>query len=194
MTREEKIEILHNLPYTLIWPGDWDDVLGTERELWINNFGYGYIMCDEPTAHWEGNGLDEATWLPIQEKIKNRTIEYTDIVGTVLEELLEVLLCDDYCKEDAENLYEILDGLLELKNGPTGYFYALATDTIEPLFFDSEAAFKEQFEKDYADEYWEDMDDSLLQTWIDRLIKENDKKLREWSIKNNLIQNKDLII
>lgn len=52
-------EILNDLPFTLIWPGSWDDVGFTEREIWVNNKEYGYIMCDEPTARWEGQGTTE---------------------------------------------------------------------------------------------------------------------------------------
>lgn len=186
MNREKMLNLLSVLPYTLIWPGNWDDVLGTERELWINDLGYGYIMCDEPTAHWEGSVLDKESWLPLKEKIENHTIQYIDIKGTPLEKLLEELLCDDYCKESDQNLLVILKGLLKLKNGPCGTFYALSTFDIEPLFFDSETEFKSNFEKDYADEYWEDMDDTMLEEWINRLSSEDNPKLKKWSVDNNI--------
>ena len=48
MTREKMLEILGNLPFMYIDPeGGWKDVGFTEREIWINSKGYGYVMCDE---------------------------------------------------------------------------------------------------------------------------------------------------
>ena len=51
MTRDEMIQKLASVSFCLIDPSsDWKDIGFTEREIWVNAKGYGYIMCDEPTA------------------------------------------------------------------------------------------------------------------------------------------------
>jgi len=186
MTRNEMLNILNNLPYTLIWPGNWDDILGTERELWINNLGYGYIYCDEPTAHWAGElQLDKNKWEDIKTKIEKRVLTFDDIKETGLENLLNGLSYNEYDFENCADLINDLSNLLFLENGPFGKIYALQTfETV--MYFNSESLFKREFEKDWADEYWNDMDDELLKTWINRLKNENNSELQEWKNKYNL--------
>ena len=60
MTRDEMLTALGKLKYASIWPGEWEDVGFTERELWINGLGYGYIMCDE-----QADEEHERTWADV---------------------------------------------------------------------------------------------------------------------------------
>lgn len=179
MTREEMLDALRILPFALIWPGNWDDVGFTEREIWVNNEGFGYIMCDEPTQTWEGPGIGADRWKQIKEKIQNQTLVYEDIEGSSIEDMLNAIHLD-YCDfEDQEQLCSDLSDLA-LCDYPKSYFYAMATiDGTE--YFDSEAQFKSAFERDWADESWESMDDELLSEWIDRLCVEDDPALVKWA-------------
>ena len=78
-----------------------------------------------------------------------------------------------------------MKGLLTLERGPCGHLYAIQTDD-GPMFFDSEEAFNKAYERDWADESWDDMSDDLLAEWIDRLSIEDDIALVHWSQKHNL--------
>lgn len=186
MKKEEILELLYDLPFVLFWPDNWDDIGFTEREIWVNSNGYGHIMCDEPTGHWEGEGLDTHVWQIIRNKLETKTLKKQDIQGTMLENLLEGLNYDiEYFEDDCQSLNEVLGGLLKLEKGPCGYIYAL--DTSEgALFFDSEFSFKKKYERDEANELWEDMDEKLLSTWIERLVKEQEPELQNWVRRNNL--------
>lgn len=186
MTREKMLEILSDLPFAMIWPGSWDDIGFTEREIWVNNQGYGYIMCDEPTGRWDGPGLTETEWASIQTKLEDENISYTDIIGTSIADLLSSFGYEEGdLDEDEEYLFDLLKGLLTLERGPCGHLYAIQTDD-GPMFFDSEEAFNKAYERDWADESWDDMSDDLLAEWIDRLSIEDDIALVHWSQKHNL--------
>lgn len=80
MTREDKLKILKNLPYTIIWPeASWTDILGTERQLWVNSEEYGYFLCDEPNLYyWKGPGLDLSKWNDIRDKIEKESLTFGD--------------------------------------------------------------------------------------------------------------------
>lgn len=187
MTREENLKILKDLPYTIIWPeSDWDDIGFTERELWFNSKGYGYFMCDEPNpTYWKGNGFDETKWNYIKVKIVDKNLSYKDIIGSPLENLLNTLYSDYTTSYDEKELNNDLQGLLKLKNGACGYFYAIP-ESNGPLFFDNETEFNSAYERDWADETWEEMDDETLKRWINRLSNENDPALQNWAIRNKL--------
>ena len=182
MTREKMLEILSDLPFAMIWPGSWDDIGFTEREIWVNNQGYGYIMCDEPTGRWDGPGLTETEWASIQTKLEDENISYTDIIGTSIADLLSSFGYEEGdLDEDEEYLFDLLKGLLTLERGPCGHLYAIQTDD-GPMFFDSEEAFNKAYERDWADESWDDMSDDLLAEWIDRLSIEDDIALVHWML------------
>lgn len=186
MTHEEKLKILNDLPYAIIWPDpSWEDVSSTERQLWVNSEGYGYFLCDEPNPYyWKGEGLDLSKWNDIRNKIEKESLTFEDIKNTALEVLLNKLYAG-YDFDDKEYLNDNLKPLLELKNGACGYIYAMCGD-YGPLFFDSEETFKAEYERDWAEEEWEDLDDEILSEWIFRLSKENNPELSEWRKKNLL--------
>lgn len=183
MTRELMLKALSDLPFALIWPGNWEDIGFTEREIWVNNEGYGYISFDEPTSYWEGNGLTEDEWANIKEKLIAETLEYADIQGTALEELLTDFWDDSYDFDDQECLISDLEGLLSLQNGPCNYFYSMMT--ISGLeFFETENEFKSAYERDWADVSWGEIADDLLAEWIDRLSIEDDENLHAWVLRH----------
>ena len=191
MIRANMLAILTDTPFVMMDPGNWEDIGFTEREIWVNSLGYGYIMCDEPSAVWEGEGLPKTEWLRINPKIINETLTFEDIAGTVLEELLNELWYDP----DEENFSRTicnLKGLVSLEPDPCGYLYALATMD-EPRYFNSEQEFKAAYERDWADVLWEDMSDDLLSVWIGRLKNEAkyDQTLAGWAQKHGLLENVD---
>lgn len=170
MTRKEMLKILGKLEFALIDPGPWKDVGFTEREIWVNSKGYGYLSCDEPIACWDGEGVSEDKWKEIKSLLEADMLTYEDIKGTSLEELIEDLFYGNYDYDD-QDLNYTLRGLLDLENGATGHLYAM--DTIEgPEYFDNEKDFKAAYERDWADCCWEEMDDELLAVWIARLRNE----------------------
>jgi hypothetical protein len=171
MNREEKLKRLKDLPYTIIWPDStWTDVGFSERELWINSKGFGYFMCDEPNpVYWKGECLDSIKWSIIKNKIEKGVLTFIDIKETPLVELLNALSFDVYDFENITELNKDLNLLLELKNGACGFIYAIQGDS-GPVFFDNELEFKKKFERDWADEYWDDMSDEQLDIWISRLL------------------------
>ena len=186
MTREKMLEVLGDLPFAMIDPESWDDVGFTEREIWVNDKGYGYIACDEPTAVWEGQGLSAQEWGDIKPKIMNGSLTYIDIAGTALEDLLDSLGYDCDCiGDDFDYVINDLKGLLTLPHGPCGYFCAMATFD-EPQYFDQEAAFRAAYERDWADVLWNEMSDDLLAEWINRLCTKYADNFADWIQKHGL--------
>lgn len=176
MTREDMLTALGKLQFTLIWPGDWEDIGYTEREIWVNSVGYGYILCDEPTQYWEGPGL-EGKWPIIKEKINHETLTYEDIEGTSLVDMLNAIYFEYNDFGDSRQLCQDLSSLA-MTDYPEKYFYAM--ETVEGTeYFDSAEAFNAAYERDWADEAWKDMDDNLLSKWVDRLNIEESPSIDE---------------
>lgn len=186
MTREKLLELLADLPFAMIWPGSWDDVGFTEREIWVNNKGYGYIMCNEPTGSWEGHGLSQAEWEAIKEKLAEECLSYSDIKNTAIDDILTSMGYEESDFEDDDSeLAALLGDLLSLPDRTTGYLAAIQEET-GISFYASNAEFRNAWERDRADKIWADMDDELLSTWINRLSVETDDMLIEWAKRNNL--------
>jgi len=167
------------LPFAMIDPkSNWEDIGFTEREIWVNSKGYGYIMCDEVTQCWDGPGLGINKWSKIKEKIQNESLTYEDIEGTTISDLLDTIHYgyDDF--DDSEQLCSDLADLA-LTDYPANYFYAMATDD-GVQYFNSKEAFDKAYERDWADVEWDSMSDDLLIEWIDRLSVEDDSRIMEW--------------
>ncbi len=163
MMREEMLQKLGTLLYTEIWPDDsWEDIGFTESRIWVNSKGYGYFMCDENNIYYEAKVMPEDKWFMIREKLGNGILTNADIEGTSLTKLY---FCQD--KSDAE-LYEVLRGLLTLPEHLSIYYCAEKDGEI--LFFPSAKEFWHSFERDWCDVKWEELDDTLLSTWISRLF------------------------
>ncbi len=160
MTREEMLKELSKIDYLELWPSDdWDDVGFTERRIWLNNSGYGYIACDEPDIYYKITRLPDQKWRMIREKIIARRLEHEDIQETVLSKL------DLNMSED---LNEDLKGLLLLPDSIGEYFYC-AVMFDENLFFNTEMELLESIKRTDCDVYWSDLSDDELQEWVNRL-------------------------
>ena len=170
MTREEMLDILHDVRFALIWPpSSWEDIGFTEREIWVNSKGYGYIMCDEPTYRGEVPGVEQAKWTSIRKKLMAKALTFEDLKGTSLIELLDIVTFNEYCEDDDPCDY--LEGLLDLPDDQLGCIYFLQTfDGWE--FFDSEEVRDNMLERDECDYEWDELSDEMLAEWINRLLDE----------------------
>ena len=170
MRRQEMLKILYSLNYCIIEPeSSWSDIGFTEREIWVNSKGYGYILSDEPT-HWgQVQGLEKEKWLSIRKKISDNVLIMDDIIGTSLVELLEIISYGDLCGS-LENLNTYFESLLEL---PEQVEIIFAMDTVEGwTFFSTEEDFRNAFARDWCDIAWEELSDDILAEWIRRLKNE----------------------
>ena len=171
MKREEMLNILHTVPFALIDPlSSWEDVGFTEREIWVNAKGYGYIMCDEPTARGNVSGIESEKWSTIRKKLMEKSLAFDDIKGTSLVELLEIVSFGEYCESD--DPCEYLEGLLTFSEKKIGEIYFL--QTIDGwMFFESGEELERVLERDWCDYEWDDLSDEILQCWIKRLLIEH---------------------
>lgn len=186
MNREKLLAILSDLPFTMIWPGNWDDIGFTERPIWVNAKGYGYIKCDEPCASIEVDGLPLEKWREVLTKLNNDTLQMSDIKETSLADLLHKVTYG-YFDEDEHSLCDVLQGLLQLSDEKLDRIFGL--ESIDGWqFFSSEEKFNGIYERDWADEYWSDLEDDMLYEWIDRLSVESDFRLKSWTNRHNLEQ------
>lgn len=168
MTREEMLNLLRSVEFELIDPpSSWKDIGFTEREIWVNSKGYGYIMCDEPTRWWEGSGIEESKWNVIRTKLANDSIALADIEGTSLEDLLDEFGFD----EGWDDLRDTLLGLLDLPKSPPQNLFCLQTIDGNQ-FFITEGTFKKAYERDWCDYEWDELSDEMLAEWINRLLNE----------------------
>lgn len=174
MTREAMLKKLGTVEFTLIDPlSDWKDIGFTEREIWVNSKGYGYISCDEPVWCWEGSGLSNEKWKEIRSKIQNRELQLEDIRDTSIYDLLNDWRnpIEDEISEFDEgySLSDAMSRILLLPENELKELYCM--DTIEGLmFFDSVKDFKENFERDWCDYEWSELSDQILAEWIQRLF------------------------
>lgn len=171
MTREYLLNTLNRTPFALIDPrSEWDDVGFTERPIWVNSKGYGYIMCDEPCSSVEVEGVPLEKWRIIRSKLAAQTLHMEDISGTSLVELFEEIT-HGYFDEDEDDLCEILEGLAQLPIEQITRIYGIETfDGWQ--FFSTEEAFNQAYERDWCDYTWDELNDELLVEWVDRLIAE----------------------
>lgn len=75
------LSLLGNLEYTLIWPDSWEDVGFTEREIWINRQGYGYIMCDESTDDDCERDWADNSWRDMDNELLSEWIDRLSVIG-----------------------------------------------------------------------------------------------------------------
>ena len=177
------LKALEKLPFALIWPGNWEDIGFTERPIWVNAKGYGYIMCDEPCSSLNVEGLPLAKWFEIRSKLVEGSLQVSDIEGTSLEELLNEVTHGFFDEDD--DLCEALKGLSLLPDEKIDQIWGVETfDGWE--FFSTEESFKKAYERDWADERWENLPDDILSEWIDRLCEEEDTALIKWSSRMGL--------
>lgn len=171
MNRGEMLNILHAVPFALIDPpSSWEDIGFTEREIWVNAKGYGYIMCDEPTARGNVAGIEREKWSTIRKKLMEKSLTFDDIKETSLIELLETVSFGEYC-ENADPC-EYLEDLLEFPEEQVSEIHFL--QTIDGwMFFESGEELERVLERDWCDYEWDDLSDEMLQCWINRLLIEH---------------------
>lgn len=171
MTRERMLQTLTLVTFSLIDPKrDWPDVGFTERPIWVNSKGYGYIACDEPCSTCEIEGVPLEKWETIQFKLAEGSLCLQDIEGTSLLKLLEEITFNDFDEEE-DDLCELLSDLRSLPIGPIDSIWGVETfDGWQ--FFATEAAFRKAYERDWCDYAWDKLSDEILYQWIERLTDE----------------------
>ena len=175
--RKEMINKLGSLHYNLIEPSSsWEEIGFTERPLWINNKGWGYIMCDEPCDFGKIEAFSGDKWIIIREKLKNKKLKFEDIEETDLDDIWLISDCyeDDEEDEDLDDyngLNSMLQGLLSLPEKLGKYIYWAHTDDGIAFFSKKEALYDAI---DFRDCYecWENMDNKTLEIWIERISSE----------------------
>ena len=171
MTREEMLQKLHFVPFTLIDPArEWEDIGFTERDIWVNSKGYGWISCDEPIAWCEVLCPEFDKWISIREKLSRGELSLEDIEQTELSDLLNEITYGDF-DEDSDEPGDYLGDLLELPAEQFQRIYGM--DTVEGWqFFASEESFKKAYERDWCHVTWDELSDEMLAEWIERLADE----------------------
>ena len=172
MNREELLKWLHALSFSYIEPkSDWDDIGFTERPIWVNSKGYGFLACDDPSdACWIGNGVKQEKWYFIRSKILKRELLYSDIQGTSLVDLLDTMTWfTPYTKfELSDNITEYLQDLLDLPERELQNIYGMA-DFAGWLFFESEIEYRQKYERNWCDVAWDELEYNELLEWYKRL-------------------------
>lgn len=181
MTRDYMLQVLNQLPFAYVDPkSEWDDIGFTEREIWVNKKGYGYLAGDEPNASWECNNVDVDLCQRIKSKIANKTLSYADIKGTIFCELLEKLYYSDCDFDDSEQIIRDLNGLLYIDNVSERYLGAIDT-AFGVMFFSTQDDFKKAYERDWVDVCWKELADDVLAKWLERLSTIDEPSLVEWA-------------
>ena len=105
MTRNEMLDILHNTQFEYIdSDGQWEDIGYTERPIWVNSKGYGYVLCDEPIESGECEEIPREKWSSIKRKLNQRALTIADIEDTPLYGIVDDWLFDSLLEEkDTEN-------------------------------------------------------------------------------------------
>ena len=172
MTREEMLIKLRSVEFSYIDPlPDWEDIGFTERPIWVNAQGYGYLSADDPSdQYWIGAALEQIKWDEIRKKLSEGTLQMDDIYGTSLVDLLEE---QTYGCVDVESINEDLQKILELPDSLLDCIYAM--NSIDGwIYFASEQEFKKAYERDWCDYSWEELDEKILACWIERLLDSDD--------------------
>lgn len=167
MVREEMLSKLRTIEFKYIDPlSEWEEIGFTERPIWVNSKGYGYLSCDDPSdIFWEGMIPDN--WCALRKKLSEGLLSMSDIAGTSLGELLQTITCEDFSEEFVVS--EILDELLKFPEDFRGKLFVMNSSE-GWYYFTSEDEFREAYERDWCDVSWEELDDKDLVCWIERLF------------------------
>ena len=177
MTREEMLAKLSTVKFEFLDPpSEWKDIGFTERPIWVNPKGYGYVMCDEHIESGECDGLSEENWISIREKISKSALTIADIEDTSLAEIINDWMFNsllDYrdTEEEPDEISTFFAGLKDLpQKAPEHLWWMEDSDGSELIFFSTEESFKKSYERDWCDYSWNDLDDDTLEEWIKRLF------------------------
>ena len=165
MTRNAILLELKKLRFCVFWPENWDDVEFTERPMWINSFGYGYIACDEPCDFGIINNISDDIVHSFKESILNNTLTYDEFRKSPFV----------FSPYFITNEIEFKSNIKEYLNIPDHVNNSIFCGVTESdwLFFNSEEELILAFDKqnDSGGCYtWEELDDELLNTWYDRIF------------------------
>lgn len=164
VNREEMLKVLSGIDFRFVWPGNWEDIDFTERPIWINKNGYGYISCDEPCGNWELRSFTDEKWHEIRDKLERGSLTADDLVGSSFED--ETWIWESI--NDSDDVCKLLKGLKNLPDKLDESFYCVSTfDGYD--FFASYEEFKESFKRDDCDYEWKELSDDVLKLWIERL-------------------------
>ncbi len=168
MTRAEMLKRLSKVEYTELWPEyEWEDVNGTELQIWINGNGYGFFTHDDQAYCYRLAGIPDHKWKTIREKLQDNKLSFDDVQGTSLTKLG---ICEDYDPSNPWDLNEPLKDLLSLP-GSLGEFFYCADAFDDYHFFNTEEEIYEYVKRDECDTKWEELNDDELAEWIKRLEK-----------------------
>ena len=177
MTRTEMIEKLSSVKFEFIDPpSEWRDIGFTERPIWVNSNGYGYVSCDEHIECGECEGLTNADWSKIKSKLDKFSLTITDIEKTSLFKIIEDGPLDyllDYKGHEDET--EVVNStFLNLKDisieAPTHIWWMEDPNNSFLHFFSTKDSFIKAYMRDWCDYFWTDLDDRLLEEWTKRLF------------------------
>lgn len=180
MTRSEMLEKLETVNFEFIDPPSaWEDIGFTERPIWVNSKGYGYVMCDEHIECGECEEISEEKWKTIKEKINECALTIADIENTSLFDMVNDWLFDsllDYrdTEEEPDEISAFFEGLKYLPNEAPKHLWWLEEPDggYQPMFFCTEEAFNKAYERDWCDYSWAGLDDNMLEEWIKRLFEQ----------------------
>ena len=160
------LSVLHDLSFSLIWPGDWDDIGFTERPIWVNGLGYGFIYSDENCEQYQILVKDKDEFISIINKLNDDTLTIEDIKDTSLYRFLDQII--DISELDEDILYANLEGLSNVSN-ISEYVYCSVYGYDGVAFFSTYEELQQFVERDYCDYCWNDLPDEELKLWIERL-------------------------
>lgn len=158
------LQKMKNLDFRYIWPGNWKDIGFTERPIYLNGKGYGYIYEEEPCDNWKLESFSNEKWQVIRKKLQSGKLVLDDLSGTALEgeeDIWDMLSeTDDVC--------DLLSGLMRLPEELDEHIYCVSSfDGYD--FFATYEDFKEAVERNDCDYKWEDLSDDVLEMWVERL-------------------------
>lgn len=174
LTRDDMLSKLKEVAFKYIWPeSEWDDVGFTEREIWVNSKGYGYLCCDEHNGAWYGQGIETEKAAVIKKKIKEKSLMYSDIKDTSLVDLLNAIYGfpeSEYDDLESFDLSERFLGFLDIPDSSYDSLYCVQDPYGTLIFFCNEDDYRKSYERDWCDYYWDELDDDILNRWIKRLF------------------------
>ena len=175
MTRDEMLNTLAQTSFRFIDPPSaWKDIGFTERPIWVNSKGYGYLMCDEHIESGECDGIPKEKWTSIISKIKDDALLLQDIedtsLGGLVSEWFDHLYEVEGSEDEPEAVSTFFEGLLKLQDkAPKKIWWLEDPDSSEPQFFFDEQEFEKAYERDWCDYSWDGLEDDALAEWIERL-------------------------
>lgn len=164
MRRNEILAKLRSLRFCVFWPENWDDIVFTERPIWINSLGFGYYSDDEPCNYVVIKNISNRDIRDLKHKINSHEISIEEIKHTPFS-AVNTYADDAYLKD-------VIQDFLSLPDNVNSCVYC-GEDFDGWHFFSSEEELIEAFDKKDnfgGGESWEEMNDEMLSLWYDRIF------------------------